>query len=131
MPNSPSNPDSTLKQALSQEVTPLLERITVALEKLAESTTQSPPLTFNQFVETQKGTLDTHPGEEPVGENDDEVVFADGRTVPKAVIEAMAEFEQTWPGVVPQENARAALAWHILHADQKHKKKVKDDSSGS
>ena len=137
MPNNPSpsetDPNLELRETLSK-IVPSLDRITAALEKLAsqgEQTTQNPPLTFNQFVETQKGSLDTHPGEEPVDDDDENVIFADGRTVPKDVIDAMVEFEQTWPGAVPKENARAALAWHILNADQKHKKKVKDDSSGS
>jgi hypothetical protein len=129
------NTPMSQEQTTLYQVIPLLERISDALEKLAESITpnQQPP-TFNQFnqdVSTLRGSLDTHPGEEPVDEDDENVIFADGRVLPKAVIEAMDDFERTWPGALPQENARAALAWHILQADQKHKKKVKDDSSGS
>jgi hypothetical protein len=102
----------------TEEQSQLLSRITDALETLAASTTQSPQV-FNQYVqsETPSVSLEAHPGEVPAEDVDDEeyLYLADGRKVPKRCVDALDEYEATWPGA-SFAGARAALAWAVIAA---------------
>lgn len=104
----------SLESTVDNEVSPLLDRITVALEKLADLTTRN-PLVFNQYNPsgTPSGSLEEHPGEVAAADDGEMLSLADGRQVPKRCVDALDAFENSWPGA-SFAGARPALAWYVL-----------------
>jgi hypothetical protein len=114
----------SLESTMDNEISPLLDRITVALETLAESTIR--PVVLNQYNQsgTPSGSLESHPGEVPAEhlEGEEYLYLADGRKVPKRCVDALDEYENTWPGA-SFPNARTGLAWTVIAAyDESFKK---------
>lgn len=108
---------AALMQDELQMMLELSTRHVEALEALVEEVktiaTASVPSTtvYNQTVQQ----LPSHPAEEAVQGDEEMIGLADGRNVPKACVDALDEYEITWPGAT-FPTARAGIVWAVLAA---------------
>lgn len=96
--------ESELQQLLNNS-----DRMCNALEAIVEKMDASPTTVSSQYA-----TTEPHPSEEGVLNEEIGMFFMpDGRAVPKGVVDAIDEYESTWPGAT-FPTARAAIAWQVL-----------------
>lgn len=109
-PTSQTQPELALESLKSLEYLQCLPEIAQSLAHLLESSAPTTPVPGN---ETTPQSVVEPLTEIPSGAESDRVVFADGRSVPAAVIRALSEYDdRVWPGALLPK-ARAAIA-HVV-----------------